>query len=75
MTMKTNRPKRNQWIEYNIYPELKSVTAMAKARINDKNELEVKLLFHAQRGYAYSYIEDAKTEAIRLFGKYYKVAS
>ena len=71
--MKTNRPKRNAWIEYNIYPEL-SVRAMAKAIINNKNELTVKLNFHAPRGQYYSFYEDAMTEAQRLFGKYYKVA-
>jgi hypothetical protein len=73
--METNRPKRNQWIEFNIYPELKYVTAMAKAKINDKNEIDVKLLFHAQRGYEYSYVEDARTDAVRLFSRYYKIAS
>ena len=70
--MKTNKPRRNEWIKFNIYPEL-SVTAMAKAIINDKNELSVKLLFKAPRGQYYSFLEDANTEAVRIFGKYYKL--
>lgn len=57
---------------FNIYPELLGVTAMAKAMINDKNELTVKLQFKSPRGQYYSFLEDAKTEALRLFGKYYK---
>lgn len=71
--MKSNKPRRNEWVEFNIYPELKSVTAMAKARINDKNELDVKLAFTAQRGFYYSYMDDARTEAQKMFGKYYKL--
>jgi hypothetical protein len=73
--MKTNKPKRNEWIEFNIYPEQESVKAMAKAKINDKNELEVKLAFTAQRGFYYSFLEDARIEAQRLFCKYYKIAA
>lgn len=71
--MKSNKPKRNEWIEFNIYPELESVKAMAKAKIDDKNNLDVKLSFTAQRGYFYSFIQDAKIEAERIFGKYYKL--
>jgi hypothetical protein len=71
--MKSNRPRRNEWVEYNIYPELKSVNARARAKIDGKNALDVELLFNAPKGQYYSFIEDAKTEAVRLFSKYYKV--
>lgn len=71
--MKTNKPKRNEWIEYNIYPEQPTVTAMAKARIDNKNQLEVKLMFTAPRGFYYSFLEDARIEATNKFSKYYKI--
>ena len=60
--------KANKWIEFNIYPELSSVNARAKAVVIN-NEISVKLLFKAPKGYYQGYIEDANTEAIRLFGK------
>lgn len=71
--MKSNRPRRNEWIKYNIYSEMQSVVAMAMAKLNDKNELSVKLLFKAPHGLYYSYLEDANIEAERIFGKYYKL--
>ena len=69
------RPKLNDWVEFNIYPDQQGVSAMAKAKINQKNELEVKLLFTAQRGLYYSFKEDARIEAIKLFQPYYKIVS
>jgi hypothetical protein len=72
--MKTNRPKRNEWIEFNIYPDQEGVKAMAKAIINKKNEVIVKLMFHA-RGYYYSFLEDARIEAEKIFSKYYKLTN
>jgi len=70
--MKSNKPRRNEWIEFNIYPEL-SVRALAKAKINDKNEVDVKLTFTAPRGQYYSFLDDARTEANKIFGKYYAI--
>ncbi len=68
-------PARNEWVEFNIYPELNTVNALAKARINIKNEIEVKLLFHANPGQYQSFIEDARTEAKSIFSKRYKLIS
>jgi hypothetical protein len=73
--MKTQKPKRNEWIDFNIYPEQEGVKAMAKAKINDKNELSIKLSFTAQRGFYYSFLEDARIEAHKLFCKYYKITA
>ena len=57
------------WVTFNIYPELENVRAMTKARINIYAEIVVKLLFSPQRGYFYSYLENAKIEAKKLFQK------
>lgn len=73
--MRTNKPKRNEWIKYNIYSEMESVVAMAAAIIDDKNNISVKLLFKAPHGMYYSFLEDAQIEAERIFSKYYKLVN
>jgi hypothetical protein len=75
MKPQVKAPIRNEWIEFNIYPEQNTVNALAKARINGKNEVEVKLLFHANPGQYDSFIGDARTEAKNIFSKRYKIPS
>lgn len=56
--------KTSNWTEFRIYPEQDN-QLKAKYRMNN-NELEVKLLFHANRGFYYSFLNDAFEEARNL---------